>query len=622
MVASPPDLLHMVGFLTGTLLYGMLLVMVARPPVRPDPFALATALLGLAWNVGEFGAYLVQGAGLLRAAPWITAGSFTALGFLSAVVVHSVARPRPDDPRLRRRLGHAIAIIVYAGAGIAGALHLAGVIAGLAPPSSAGLTWLTVGLVVAAAPLVAVTHQQANARRALWMAALAFFGVSALHLGRFHGGQESLAVEAIGHHASLLLVFAILYQDYRFALADLFLKQALTMLALVVVVFGGFAIVHPLLTATNGRLPSAAVAVLLTLWAATALVFPLIRRGVVGFVDRHVLKRGNYADFLSGLGEAVQRCDSPDAVLSQTSAALAEALSAAVVTWQERTLDSRTVLKQQEVAVWTAEAPHYVLRIGALASGRRLLSDDVAMLERVAVVLARRIDAVRLTGERYERMLQAREMRALATEAELRALRAQINPHFLFNALTTIAYLIDHAPRRAVETLRRLTTLLRSVLRSEGEFTTLGRERELVTSYLRIEGERFEERLTFEVDIPDALLALPIPSLILQPLVENAVKHGIADAVRGGTIGISARLDADLVIHVRNTGMPLQAHGSSDGCGVGLQNVERRLRHYYGEHAHVRLERGRDGATVAELRLPVARVEDEGAPPLAEAAAR
>ena len=92
-------------------------------------------------------------------------------------------------------------------------------------------------------------------------------------------------------------------------------------------------------------------------------------------------------------------------------------------------------------------------------------------------------------------MIREREISALATEAELRALRAQMNPHFLFNALTTVGYLIQSAPARALDTLLRLTTLLRASLRSEGEFTTLGHERELVECYLQIEHERFEERL-------------------------------------------------------------------------------------------------------------------------------
>jgi LytS/YehU family sensor histidine kinase len=261
------------------------------------------------------------------------------------------------------------------------------------------------------------------------------------------------------------------------------------------------------------------------------------------------------------------------------------------------------------VAVWTAESPQYVLTIGQLAGGRRLLSDDVAMLERVAFVLARRIDALRLTGERYERMLQEREMRTLATEAELRALRAQINPHFLFNALTTIGYLIQQTPSRALKTLLDLTTLLRSVLRSEGEFTTLGRERELIDCYLRIERERFEERLEFTLDIPNDLHDLSVPSLIVQPLVENAVKHGIAGARDGGTVTVKASLDQDLRIVVRNTGAPLGPRPIS-GLGVGLENVTRRLQHYYGHDAYLTVTRDEEGATVAELRLPATDIGD------------
>ena len=101
-------------------------------------------------------------------------------------------------------------------------------------------------------------------------------------------------------------------------------------------------------------------------------------------------------------------------------------------------------------------------------------SDSCAALEAIAVLVGRRIDAIHLVQERYARELREQEIGKLATEAELRALRAQINPHFLFNALTTIGYLIQTAPSRALDTLMRLTALLRGVLRSEGEFTTLG----------------------------------------------------------------------------------------------------------------------------------------------------
>jgi two-component system LytT family sensor kinase len=610
LAAGPFELLHVVGFLTGGLLYGMLLVMVTRSPVRPDAFALSTGLLGLIWNVGELVAYAARLTGLDTVSSWVHASSFSALGLLASVVVHSVARASFKLTARPRTAGNAVAAIVYACAAFASVMHFVAAATTQALPSPSGLTVLTVGLLAVLPVLIASARQQLNGARALWLAALAIVAVSALHLGRFHGAQESWPVELVGHHASIVLAFAILYQDYRFALADLFLKQALTLIALVVLVFGAFSIAEPLLiTGIDGRLQPSAIAVLLALWAGTALVFPVCRRAVIRFVDRIVLKRADYVALLSHLADDVQRDETSEAVLDHACEVVARALTATSVTWEVRPLDPRTELKTREVAIWTAESPHYVLSIGQLAGGRRLLSDDLAVLERAAFVLARRIDALRLTGERYERMLQEREMRTLATEAELRALRAQINPHFLFNALTTIGYLIQQAPSRALKTLVVLTTLLRSVLRSEGEFTTLGRERELIDCYLRIERERFEERLEFRLNIPECLYAQSVPSLIVQPLVENAVKHGIAGAREGGIVTVHASLDEDLRIIVRNTGAPLDP-GRISGPGVGLENVTRRLHHYYGDDASLTVRRAEDGATVAELRVPAAEVDD------------
>jgi two-component system LytT family sensor kinase len=282
-------------------------------------------------------------------------------------------------------------------------------------------------------------------------------------------------------------------------------------------------------------------------------------------------------------------------------------------------------ISAHEVAVPTADDPQYVVKVDALSGGRRLLSDDTLMLERVALLAGRRLDALRLSDERYERMLREREMEALATEAELRALRAQINPHFLFNTLTTLGYLIQNAPPRALDTLMRLTTLLRSVLRSEGEFTTLGHERELIECYLQIERERFEERLDARIDIPQALGRVAIPSLIVQPLVENAIKHGVAPSRVGGRVVVAADVDDDnacLRIVVRNTGCPLRAGAAIAGSGIGLQSVERRLACYYGGAASLTLATAAGGETVAELRIPTSNAADERTPALVDRAER
>jgi two-component system, LytTR family, sensor kinase len=264
----------------------------------------------------------------------------------------------------------------------------------------------------------------------------------------------------------------------------------------------------------------------------------------------------------------------------------------------------------------TVETPAFVITVDELARGRRLLSDDEALAEALATLAGRRIDALRLE-----------EIHKLTAEAELRALRAQINPHFLFNALTTLGYLIDTSPKRALETLMQLTSLLRGVLRSDGEFTTLGKEMDLVEHYLEIERARFEERLDVMVSIPRALRKVRVPALILQPLVENAVKHGISPSAIGGSVEIrAAAVGRDqLRLTVRNSGTPL-SDSSANGAGfalserceskgrhVGLDNIERRLAGLYGTAAQFALRRDDDGHTVAELLLPMQEVHRDAA---------
>jgi two-component system, LytTR family, sensor kinase len=625
--AGAPELLHLVGYLTGATLYAMLFAMVARADRpgadRPDRLALATASLGLAWNVGELLLHVARGSGLTRAEPWLAAFAYTALGLLAAVVVHSVARTGGGDERAARPLTRAVPMLGYGGAATAGLLHLQAAARQEVLPSPGGLEIVTAGLILAGILLVIETRRHNSGRWPVWAMALAVFAVSALHLGRFHGADESWGIELIGHHASIPLAFAMLYRDYRFALADLFLKQALTLLALVALVLVGYAAIAPVLA--RGGPP--AVALLLGAWAGTALLFPLVRHGVVWFVDRVVLARADTAAMIDDLAGAIETSDTTEAVLSRACNAVATALGAASVTSTTHaggaSLGAATP-DPSAIVIATMEAPQFVLHVGPLAGGRRLLSGDVALVERVAALVARRIDALRLTEERYERMLREQAMTALATEAELRALRAQVNPHFLFNTLTTLGHLIQHAPPRALTTLMRLTTLLRGVLRSDGELTTLGRERELIRCYLDIEQERFEERLTIDIDIPDELAALPVPTLIVQPLVENAIKHGIARARLGGQVHVVARVDRSADVHalhisVTNTGAAPDLDAPDESNGVGLALVARRLRACYGELASVTLRRDEGAAlTIAELHLPIGRVTRLSAPAATE----
>jgi hypothetical protein len=594
------EVLNLVGFVTGTALYAMLLALVLRgvPGGGQSRLPLATAVLGLIWNLGELAAYALPRLGVFGESIALWAISFPSLGLLAAVVVHSVARELPR--------GFALTAIAYGCSAAASVLHLTTVVTGDPEPSSVAFLLLTVCYGVIIVALAVMTRAQANGRRVLWVLALALFAVSASHLGRFHGGDDGWAVELIGHHAAIPLAFAILYQDYRFALADLFLKRALTLIAIVSIAFAGYGVVS---TLPAGPL---AAGVLMALWVATSLVSPWLHRRIGRFVDASLLGRVDYAALRLAIGQALQTRDTIEGVLDTTAARLASALDAKRVWWVEDATDESGVHATSSGAlVLTTDLPRYVMRIGDLTGGRRLLSDDLALVESVVTLAARRIDQIRLTHERYEVQLREEEMLKLTAEAELKALRAQVNPHFLFNALTTIGYLIETAPPRALNTLMQLTALLRGVLKSEGEFTSLGRELELVEHYLKIEHERFEERLRVRIDVPHALRAHRLPALVLQPLVENAIKHGVAPSKTGGDVEVNARaIDQSgqhcLQLTVRNTGTSLHAAGGRmPGEHVGVENIRRRLAGHYGDGAGLTLAADADGHTVATIVIPI-----------------
>jgi hypothetical protein len=602
--SNAAGVLNLVGFVTGTALYAMLLVLVARTGTRDgadgrgDRLPLATALLGLIWNLGELAAYGLPRLGLVNDSVGLSAMSFPALGLLAAVVVHSVARGLAH--------GRVITALAYTLSVLAAALHAGTILTGDPSASTLAFQLLTLCFGLLIVPLGVITRAQPNGRRALWVLALVLFAVSASHLGSFHPGDDSWWMQLVGHHAAIPLAFAILYQNYRFALGDLFLKQALTLLAVVGLAVTGYTLVSAVPAGP------AAVSLLLGLWIATALVAPWVRLAVVRFVDAVLLGRMDYAVLRSNLAREVGDETSIAGVLDLAADRLARALNARRVWWTDGpTAQEPGGAPACRVAVVpTADPPYYHLHVGELTGGRRLLSDDHELLAAVAVIVARRVDAVRLTLERYETALREEEMLKLAAEAELKALRAQVNPHFLFNALTTIGYLIETSPGRALGTLMRLTRLLRGVLRSDGEFTTLGREMELVGHYLDIERERFEERLRVGIDVPYTLRRLSIPALVVQPLVENAIKHGVAPSARGGDVEIEARREATgdgarLRITVRNTGAPLDAGARRGADHVGLVNVERRLAGHYGAAASLALSVDDQRRTVATLLLPL-----------------
>jgi two-component system, LytTR family, sensor kinase len=656
------ELLNLVGLSMGVVLYTMLLAMVVRAARTPgaksrsDPLLLLTALLGLVWNLCALTLYELPRVGFEGPFPYVGAVGFGALGFLPAVVVHSVLRG--ERQRVRGLANWSVAAMAYTVAAVAAMLHLSAAWSAERVPAPLGMRLLTYGFVALIIPLGGLTRRQPGSRRALWAAALATFAVSALHLSQLHQGEASWPVELVGHHASLPLAIAILYQDYPFALADLFLKRALALLTIVAVAFATIATfgVQSSAFAQFIHADPRQVSILVTLWVATALLYPSMKRATAWFVDTIVLRRPDYTSLRAAIARRVQASNDIATMLADVCALLAPALSAPSVTWREwrpredvevlgpvvvtgaeaalllkfagPSDSSATALSpvgpiEATVTVPTSDRPHFLIAIARPTGGRRLLSGDLDALETIAVVVARRIDAIRITRERFQRELREQEMGKLATEAELRALRAQINPHFLFNTLTTIGYLIQTAPPRALQTLLRLTSLLRAVLRSEGELTTLGRELEMIESYLDIELARFEQRLHVTIDVPPRLRDVRLPPLILQPLVENAIKHGIGNKQVGGEVAVRARVDRiedgnrrlSLVVSDTGAGTTEDVLRLGRRTGVGLSNVERRLECHYGKAASFEIHTIPGQGTTVEIRMPVEMKSFDGAPP-------
>jgi signal transduction histidine kinase len=206
------------------------------------------------------------------------------------------------------------------------------------------------------------------------------------------------------------------------------------------------------------------------------------------------------------------------------------------------------------------------------------------------------------------RLVEA-QLRELAARAELAALQARINPHFFFNTLNTISSLVDEDPERAGEIVQGLSELFRYTFRvAEARPVALSEELEFIQRYLSVERARFGDRLKVIREVEDRSLAVPIPGLILQPLVENAVGHGIAPLRRGGTVRIVARLDGgDLVIEVADDGVGLDLKRTDViREGHGLANVRQRLSTLYGARGSLELLPGTDDhGAIARIRLPV-----------------
>ncbi|MFT3903545.1 MAG: histidine kinase [Niabella sp.] len=200
--------------------------------------------------------------------------------------------------------------------------------------------------------------------------------------------------------------------------------------------------------------------------------------------------------------------------------------------------------------------------------------------------------------------IQTLQLKSLVKELELKTIKSHINPHFIFNSLNSIRAMVDENPERAREAITELSHILRSSINlDKNESIALKDELALVKDYLALEQMRFEDRLSVKYDIAPATLEKNVPPMMLQTLVENAIKHGIGQQVQGGNVSVSASIADDMLeLCVENTGI---LDTVKEVQGFGIRSIKERLRLLYGVRCHFEIRQAETGLVQATLHIPV-----------------
>ena len=410
--------------------------------------------------------------------------------------------------------------------------------------------------------------------------------------------------------APIYFLIASVYFENRFEFYDLVVKRAVMILLSVLVLGVYFAVVLSSLE----MLPGGAARPWLFAVALTpiAIIMPTLMARVERWLDRMWLGREfTPVEAVTHVLGALQPATDEQTLIEGVEARLGDIFGTKMAVL----VGSRAIFEpavQTEVKL-TSPLTGAVVRIAVHREERtrRILSEDLALLRLLGGVFGFMLENIRLHHKRLEQEQLAQELRLQSSKSELKALRAQINPHFLFNALNAIASLIHTDPARADEVVEQLAEVFRYTLRrSDTEWAPLDQELAFARAYLDVEQARFGQRLTFSIDSDHAAPAPQIPSMLLQTLLENAVKHGVSQARGPGRIDVVVRSDADqITLEVRNTGPGTAALAVPEGEGFGLHSVRERLKGHFGDRASFKLMRDDTaGVTVARIAMPAAKV--------------
>jgi signal transduction histidine kinase len=433
------------------------------------------------------------------------------------------------------------------------------------------------------------------------------------------------------------------YHFYRASFIDIVLKRGAALLVLLALSLPYAQLIEsrllsPFLLMTNPVLRSI---FLTAVWVGLIALYPSLRDYIYGLFDFYLFKRRSSARLLETLEERLQSVTDTASLIKTAGETLKNAFACQgtrfvpkhelsgkllermterndpVIVWEEiQSVEEDTVLTSKDerlaLAIRGGELLGAIV-LGERAYGQDYLSEDLSLLRAAANQINRALENIRLHEVRRQHAVAEEELHKLVAESELKALRAQIDPHFFFNALNSVTALISRKPAAAEELIEDLADLFRHSFKQSRDFITLGEELQLVETYLKVEkirlGDKLQYRKTFS---PDAL-AVKIPALTVQPLVENAVKHGIGGLQGGGLVTLSAVVKNDclnIIVSDTGAGIPPSELPHIFSSGVGLGNVNARLIRIYKGNTRLNVDSACGQGTTVSFTITLATLEE------------
>jgi two-component system, LytTR family, sensor kinase len=608
-----PQLVNTIGHSAGAVVFGIFLFLLIRDRAaanfRDRWQSLTAAALAFLWNIGSL-AVLATYATNSNWTPLVVAFSFSVLSFLPAVLLHISLG---NSLRAVSATGYLLSLT-------ATGLHFWELSDASPKYHQIALSLITIGFsVLTVIALVSLARQPGREKpgktsRMLGAMCCSLFAMSFVHFGSGHPPQ-AWSKEILLHHAGIPLALFVLLQDYRFVLLDAFIRFLANAFLAGLITFVGIRAAATFLK--PGAVDPLSEALLLTGSCLLLIVFAVLRSKVQAWLTKVVFRRPEleswlqrlrtsassqtetqYLDWAAGQlaafmeaerarllpGDALATAGLPvEPLFPAPIGDLPQLRGAPDLAWAEVIIPLRLSPADIRYAV-----------LGRRRGGRRYLSEDLQALNRLSAAIVEQVDRAR-----------ASELDRLVSQAELRALQSQINPHFLFNALNTLYGVIPREAAGARRTVLNLAEVFRYFLRPERTFIPLSEEMQIINAYLDIERLRLGSRLETQIDVDEAAMPVLIPILSIQPLVENAIKHGVSAMAGGGRLTLIAKVTAgEVQITVEDTGPGMQ--NESSGNGLGLSNVTRRLQLCYGPSADLQVSSGAAGTSV-QFSVPIAR---------------